>query len=123
MEGRPPRERRRVGALLNARLGVGGGLAQRVHRGTFTKESIPETTTVCMGFVRHLYTLDYAGVEVLVSSTFLSSAGRYYHIEGTEKKDPAVAAPGGSDLDKVGFDAKRSLDMLDGPHLSFGFLF
>ena len=43
------------------------------------------------------------------------SAGRYYHIEGTEKKDPAVAVPGGSDLDKVGFDAKRSLDM----HLSF----
>eukprot|EP00439_Symbiodinium_sp_Y106_P022120 s5729_g2.t1 len=54
MEGRPPRERRRVGALLNA----------------------------------------------------------YYHIEGTEKKDPAVAAPGGSDLDKVGFDAKRFFDGL-----------
>lgn len=31
---------------------------------------------------------------------------RYYHIEGTEKKD----APGstGSDLDRQGFDAKRS---------------
>ncbi|CAE7248166.1 vps51 [Symbiodinium sp. CCMP2592] len=36
----------------------------------------------------------------------------YYHIEGTEKKDPAVAAPGGSDLDKVGFDAKRYFDGL-----------
>lgn len=54
MEGRPPRERRRVGALLNA----------------------------------------------------------YYHIEGTEKKDAAVTAPGGSDLDKVGFDAKRYFDGL-----------
>ncbi|OLQ06779.1 Lon protease-like, mitochondrial [Symbiodinium microadriaticum] len=36
----------------------------------------------------------------------------YYHIEGTEKKDAAVTAPGGSDLDKVGFDAKRYFDGL-----------
>ena len=33
---------------------------------------------------------------------------RYYHIEGTEKKDPA-APVGGSDLDRQGFDAKRRL--------------
>ena len=36
---------------------------------------------------------------------------RYYHIEGTEKKDgTGSAAPlGGSDLDRQGFDAKRRL--------------
>ena len=30
---------------------------------------------------------------------------RYYHIEGSDKKD---AAPSGSDLDRQGFDAKRA---------------
>jgi len=35
--------------------------------------------------------------------------GRYYHIEGTDKKDPAAPSVGSSDLDRQGFDAKRAL--------------
>lgn len=38
-----------------------------------------------------------------------SPPGRYYHIEGTDKKDPAAPSVGSSDLDRQGFDAKRAL--------------
>ena len=55
----------------------------------------------------HIHTL-YA--QPVQAAQRLAEPKRYYHIEGTEKKDPAVAVPGGSDLDKVGFDAKRGLE-------------
>ena len=111
MEGRA-RERRRVGALLNAlgdrELGCGHGLwAAFPPRDWMTFE----WGQVLMQLKSHQDLMGFVVPPTKITKRWkdIPPPGRYYHIEGTDKKDPAAPSVGSSDLDRQGFDAKRAL--------------